>query len=75
MLKKPLEDIEDLWPKVEGLVQTQKAIILHCISLFPEEHCACKYLINLLNGTLRTALSPVLSCEEGDPLDSCFGNE
>ena len=30
MLKKSLEDIEDLWPKVEGLVQTQKAIILHC---------------------------------------------
>ena len=47
MLKKSLEDIEDLWPKVEGLVQTQKAIILHCISLFPEEHCACKYLTNL----------------------------
>ena len=41
MLKKTLEDIEDLWPKVEGLVQTQKAIILHCIRLFPEEHCAC----------------------------------
>ena len=47
MLKKSLEDIEDLWPKVEGLVQTQKAIILHCISLFPEEHCACNYLTNL----------------------------
>ena len=47
MLKKSLEDIEDLWPKVEGLVQTQKAIILQCISLFPEEHCTCKYLTNL----------------------------
>ena len=47
MLKKSLEAVEDLWPKVEGLVQTQKAIILHCISLFPEEHCACNYLTNL----------------------------
>ena len=46
-LKTSLETIEDLWPKVEGLVQTQKAIILHCTSLVPEEHCACKYLTNL----------------------------
>ena len=47
MIEKSLENIKDLWPKVEGLVQTEKAMILHCISLFPEEHCTCKYLTNL----------------------------
>ena len=47
MSKQSLENVEDLWPKVEGLVQTQKAMISHCISLFPQEHCASKYLTNL----------------------------
>ena len=35
MLKKSLEDIEDLWPKVEGLVQT--------VILAPGGACQSKY--------------------------------